>query len=47
MTRLKRWLRRLGIALAVLVVLVTIASFAYNAATDGREATAQSLYAGP
>jgi pimeloyl-ACP methyl ester carboxylesterase len=46
-TRLKRWLRRLGIALAVLVVLVTVASFAYNAATDGREATAQSLYAGP
>jgi pimeloyl-ACP methyl ester carboxylesterase len=46
-TRLKRWLRRLGIALAVLVVLVTIASFAYNAATDGREAAARSLYAGP
>ena len=47
MTRLKHWLRRLGIALVVLVVLVTIASFAYNAATDGREATAPSLYDGP
>jgi pimeloyl-ACP methyl ester carboxylesterase len=46
-TRLKRWLRRLGIALGVLVVLVTIASFAYNAATGGREAGAQALYAGP
>jgi pimeloyl-ACP methyl ester carboxylesterase len=46
-TRVKRWLRRLGIALAVLIVVATIASFAYNAATDGREATAQSLYAGP
>ena len=47
MTRVKRWLRRLGIALGVLVVLVTIASFAYNLATDGREAAARSLYAGP
>jgi pimeloyl-ACP methyl ester carboxylesterase len=46
-TRLKRWLGRLGIALGVLVVLVTIASFAYNTATDGREAAAQALYAGP
>jgi pimeloyl-ACP methyl ester carboxylesterase len=46
-TRLKRWLRRIGIALAMLVVLVTIASFAYNAATDGREASAGSLYTGP
>jgi pimeloyl-ACP methyl ester carboxylesterase len=46
-TRLKRWLRRIGIALAVLVVLATIASFAYNTATDGREASAGSLYAGP
>ena len=47
MTRLKRWLRRLGIAFAVLIALVTIASFAYNAATDGRQAAARSLYAGP
>ncbi|MEP6813640.1 MAG: alpha/beta hydrolase [Actinomycetota bacterium] len=47
MTRLKRWLRRIGIVLAVLVVLVTIASFAYNTATDGRETSAGSLYAGP
>ena len=47
MTRLKRWLRRLGIALLVLIVLITIASFAYNTATDPRKASARSLYAGP
>jgi pimeloyl-ACP methyl ester carboxylesterase len=43
----KRWLRRLGIALAALVVLLTLASLAYNAATSGRDVAASKLYAGP
>ena len=47
MTRVKRRLRRLSIALGVLIAVVTIASFAYNVATDGREAAARSFYAGP
>ena len=44
---LRRWLRRIGIALLVIVVALTIASFAYNAATNGREQPASSLYPGP
>ena len=47
MTRLTRWLRRIGIGVLALVVLATIASFAYNAATSGRERDAGSLYGGP
>jgi pimeloyl-ACP methyl ester carboxylesterase len=43
----KRWLRRIGIALAALVVLLTLASLAYNAATAGRDVAASKLYAGP
>jgi pimeloyl-ACP methyl ester carboxylesterase len=43
---LKRWLRRIGIAIAALVLGLTIASFAYNAATTGGVA-ATKLYAGP
>jgi len=43
----RRWLRRIGIALAALVLLLTAASFAYNAATAGRDAPAAKLYAGP
>ena len=48
MTRLKRWLRRLGIALGVVIVLVTIASFALQRGdrrTGGQRR--ESLYAGP
>lgn len=47
MTRTKRWLRRLGIGLLVLLAAITVASFAYNAATAGREAAARALYRGP
>jgi pimeloyl-ACP methyl ester carboxylesterase len=43
----KRWLRRLGIAVAALVVLSTLASLGYNAATAGRDVAASTLYAGP
>jgi pimeloyl-ACP methyl ester carboxylesterase len=44
---LKRWLRRIGIALAALVLVLTVASLAYNAATAGRDVAAAKLYAGP
>jgi pimeloyl-ACP methyl ester carboxylesterase len=44
---LKRWLRRIGIAIAVLVLVLTVASLAYNAATAGRDVAAARLYAGP
>ncbi len=47
MTVVKRWLRRLGIALVALVVLLTLASLAYNVATSGRDVAASKLYAGP
>lgn len=43
----KRWLRRLAIAVAALVVLSTLASLGYNAATAGRDVAASKLYAGP
>ena len=43
----RRWLRRLGIAIVALFVVVTFAAFAYDAATNGRVAAARSLYAGP
>jgi pimeloyl-ACP methyl ester carboxylesterase len=46
-SRTRRILRRVGIGLLVLVVAVTVASFAYNVATSGRERGARSLYAGP
>jgi pimeloyl-ACP methyl ester carboxylesterase len=44
---LKRWLRRIGIAIAALVLVLTFASLAYNAATAGRDVAAAKLYAGP
>ena len=44
---MKRWLRRIGIALAALVLLLTAASLAYNAATAGRDVAAAKLYEGP
>jgi pimeloyl-ACP methyl ester carboxylesterase len=43
----RRWLRRLGIAVLALVVALTVSSFAYDAATSGRERPASELYAGP
>jgi pimeloyl-ACP methyl ester carboxylesterase len=43
----KRRLRRLGIAFAALVLLVTAASVAYNAVTAGRDVAAAKLYTGP
>lgn len=43
---MKRWLRRIGIALAALVLLLTAASLVYNAATPGGVAAAK-LYPGP
>ena len=46
-SRVRRWLRRIGIAIAVLFLLVTLASLAYNAATSGRDVAATKLYAGP
>ena len=47
MTRTRLILRRAGIGLLVLVVALTLSSFAYNLATSGRERSARSFYAGP
>jgi pimeloyl-ACP methyl ester carboxylesterase len=47
MARIRRWLRRLGLGLLGLLILVTIASFVYNLATNGREKPAAALYPGP
>lgn len=44
---MRRWLRRIGIAVLSLLVALTVASFAYDAATNGRERPASELYAGP
>jgi pimeloyl-ACP methyl ester carboxylesterase len=44
---MRRWLRRTAVAFVVLAAAVTIASFAYNLATNGREEPARKLYAGP
>jgi len=44
---MRRWLRRVAVALGALVVLLTFASLAYNAVTSGREVPATKLYAGP
>ena len=46
-SRLRRWVRRLGLALLVLVVGVTLAAFVFDLATSGREQPAGSLYPGP
>ncbi len=45
--RWRRVLRWCGIAAAALLVVVTISSFVYNRATDGRERPAAALYPGP
>ena len=47
MVRLRRWLRRLAIALLALVVALTLASLAYNAVSGSGDRPAQSLYPGP
>ena len=44
---MRRWLRRIGIALGALVVLLTVASLLYNLATAGRDVAAGKLYDGP
>lgn len=45
--RLRRWTRRSAIGLLVVLAAVTVASLAYNLATDGRDRPAMALYAGP
>lgn len=46
-SRLRRWARRLGIAVLALFVLVTLAALAYDLATNGREQPPTALYGGP
>ena len=46
MTRLRRWALRIGIALLVLVALVTVGALVYDAASAGG-VPARKLYAGP
>ena len=45
--RLRRWGRRLGLAVLALIVALTLAAIAYDLATNGREQPATSLYPGP
>ena len=45
--RLRRWGRRLALALLVLVVAITLAAVAYDLASNGEMQPASSLYAGP
>ncbi len=45
--RLKRWSKRIGLVLLELVVVLTIASVAYDAATSGEIKPATALYPGP
>lgn len=47
MTTLKRWRRRIAIALGALVVVLTIASLVFNLVTAGRDVAASKLYPGP
>jgi pimeloyl-ACP methyl ester carboxylesterase len=47
MPRLKRWLKRVGVAVGVVFVVLTLASVGYNAATDGEIKPATALYPGP
>ena len=47
MRRLRRWTKRLGLALLALFALLTIASVAYNVSTAGTVKPATALYAGP
>ena len=45
--RLRRWSRRLGLALLVFLVLVTLAALVFDLATNGSEQPASALYRGP
>jgi pimeloyl-ACP methyl ester carboxylesterase len=45
--RLRTWSRRLGLALLVLLVSVTLAALSFDLATNGREQPASALYRGP
>jgi pimeloyl-ACP methyl ester carboxylesterase len=45
--RIRRWGRRIALALAELVVVITAASLAYNTVTVHRDVAAADLYAGP
>jgi pimeloyl-ACP methyl ester carboxylesterase len=45
--RLKRWAKRIGVALLALLVALTLASVGYNAATNGEIKPATALYPGP
>jgi pimeloyl-ACP methyl ester carboxylesterase len=47
MPRLKRWLKRIGVALVVVFVALTLASVGYNAATDSEIKPTTALYPGP
>ena len=44
---MRRWARRLALALLLFVVALTAAAFAYDLATNGSERPATSLYPGP
>ena len=45
--RLRRWARRLGLAVLVLVAAVTVAAIAFDLATAGESRPARALYGGP
>jgi pimeloyl-ACP methyl ester carboxylesterase len=45
--RLRTWSRRLGLALLVLLALITLAALVFDLATNGREEPASALYGGP
>lgn len=47
MPRLRRWARKVGLVVLELLVVLTIASLVYNAATAGSVEPASALYAGP
>jgi pimeloyl-ACP methyl ester carboxylesterase len=47
MPRVRRWARRVGLALLALLTALTIASLLYNAATAGAVKPATALYPGP
>ena len=47
MSTLKRWLRRIAIALAALALALTVSSLLFNLATAGRDVAPRKLYRGP
>ncbi len=46
-SRLRRWARRLGLAVLILVAAVTLAAIGYDLATAGESRPATALYGGP